>query len=124
MNYTTHIKPNNAKNNDIEINNNNNNEIINNKSNNSTVSKINIEQQIDALNNLHTTPTTHPETSIPPSSSFDATAKYTTAASNKSSSSSSSSDPNPENWDVNQVCVWLESVGLENVVDIFIGKNG
>ncbi|CAO3611781.1 unnamed protein product [Cunninghamella blakesleeana] len=119
MNYTTHMKPNNTKNNEIETNNDNNNNNIydnemindNRNKNNSTVSKINIEQA-NALNNLHTTPSILPETSIPPSSSFDA--NYTTLPSIKVSS-----DPNPENWDVNQVCAWLESAGLENVIDIF-----
>jgi hypothetical protein len=33
-----------------------------------------------------------------------------------------SHDPSPEFWDVPQVCAWLESVGLENAVDSFVGK--
>ncbi|CAO3642457.1 unnamed protein product [Cunninghamella echinulata] len=129
MNYTTHIKPN-TKNSDTNetLNNKNNintntknyqhhDDINNSNSNNnskSNVSKVNIEQQIDALNNIHTTPT-HPETIIssPPSSLID---------SNQSSSNYTTlkSDQQPETWDVNQVCSWLESVGLENVVDIFV----
>jgi hypothetical protein len=35
----------------------------------------------------------------------------------------SSHDPSPEFWDVPQVCAWLESVGLENAVDSFVGKH-
>lgn len=131
MNYTSHIKPN-TKNSDTNetLNNKNNvnintknyhdddaNSNNNNSNNKSNVSKINIEQQIDALNNIHTTPT-HPETIIPspPSSSL--------IDSNQSSSNYTTLklDQQPETWDVNQVCSWLESAGLENVVDIFVGK--
>ncbi|CAO3597691.1 unnamed protein product [Absidia cylindrospora] len=56
--------------------------------------------------------TTNPSMSVPPDTSPSRT--------NDTLDSSSLSNQTPEQWDVDGVCTWLKSVGLENAVDNFV----